>query len=177
MKRILNIVFNILNVISKGMYRFLIMPVKKSMLSECGKRVFIGENSHMNYENVIVGNDVYIGRNAEFLCSRAKIIIGDHIMFGPHVFCITGDHRTDISNRLMDSITDNEKLPENDQPIRFHGDNWIGANSTILKGVSIGFGSVIAAGSVVTRDVPPYTIVAGIPAKVIKTRVNVEIPQ
>ena len=62
------------------------------------------------------------------------------------------------------------KLPENDQPVTLCGDNWIGANVTILKGVTIGEGAVVAAGSLVIRDVPPYAIVGGVPAKVIKFR-------
>lgn len=54
--------------------------------------------------------------------------------------------------------------------IYFEGDSWIGARSVILKGVKIGKGAVVAAASVVTKDVPPYAIVAGNPAKVIKNR-------
>lgn len=50
------------------------------------------------------------------------------------------------------------------------GDNWIGANVTILKGVTVGEGAVIAAGAVVTKDVPKYGVVGGVPARVIKIR-------
>lgn len=95
-------------------------------------------------------------------------------MFGPHVFMITGGHRYDIIGRYMSSIKENEKLEENDRPIIVEGDNWIGANSIVLKGVTIGEGSIIAAGSVVTKDVPPYSIVGGVPARVIKMRFNDE---
>ncbi len=70
----------------------------------------------------------------------------------------------------MKSIGDDEKLPENDQDIILEGDNWIGANAIILKGVTIGYGSIVAAGAVVTKSVPPYSIVGGVPAKVIKPR-------
>ena len=70
----------------------------------------------------------------------------------------------------MISLTDKDKLPENDQDIVFEGDNWIGANATILKGVKIGYGAVVAAGAVVTKDVTPYAIVGGVPAKKIRNR-------
>jgi acetyltransferase-like isoleucine patch superfamily enzyme len=108
------------------------------------------------------------------MCTRAEIKIGDHVMFGPHVFMITGGHRMDIIGRYMKSIGNNEKLPENDQDIIIEGDNWIGANSIILKGVTIGRGAVVAAGAVVTQDVQPYSIVGGVPAKLIKMRFDDE---
>jgi acetyltransferase-like isoleucine patch superfamily enzyme len=148
------------------------MPFKKAMLKKCGKHVVIGKGSSMTYRNISVGDSVSIGKNAMFMCTRAEIIIGNHVMFGPSVFMITGGHQTDVVGRYMDSIQDNEKSPENDKDIVLEGDNWIGANAIILKGVTIGQGAVVAAGSVVTRNVPSYCIVGGIPAKVIKERFN-----
>lgn len=148
------------------------MPVNKSALKKCGKNVIIGRNCNLTYSNISVGNDVSIGHSAMFMCTKAEIKIGDHVMFGPHVFMITGGHRLDMIGRFIKSISDNEKLPENDQDIIIEGDNWIGANAIILKGVNIGRGSVIAAGAIVTKDVPSYSIVGGIPAKVIKMRFN-----
>ena len=70
----------------------------------------------------------------------------------------------------MNSITNEEKVPENDLPITLEGDNWIGARAILLKGITVGTGAVVAAGAVVTQDVPPYTIVDGIPARVIRHR-------
>ena len=66
------------------------------------------------------------------------------------------------------------KLPENDQDVVFEGDNWIGMNTTILKGVTIGRGCIVAAGAVVNKSTPPYTIVGGVPAKVLKMRFTPE---
>ena len=91
-------------------------------------------------------------------------------MIGPGTTCITGGHRTDIIGRTMISVTNSEKRPEDDRDIVFEGDNWIGANTTILRGVTVGRGAVIAAGAVVTKDVPPFSIVGGVPARVIKMR-------
>jgi acetyltransferase-like isoleucine patch superfamily enzyme len=63
-----------------------------------------------------------------------------------------------------------EKLPENDQPVVIEDDVWAGAHVIILKGVTIGHGSIIAAGSVVTKSFPPYSIIGGVPARLIKMR-------
>ena len=70
----------------------------------------------------------------------------------------------------MSEVKGEDKKPENDLPVKFEGDNWIGANVTILKGVTIGFGAVIAAGAVVVQNVFPYSIVGGVPAKLISMR-------
>lgn len=91
-------------------------------------------------------------------------------MIGPQVSIITGDHKIDTVGKYMVNVSDDEKVPENDLPVVIEDDVWIGANSTILKGVTIGEGSVVAAGSVVTKNVPAYTIVGGVPAKIIKNR-------
>lgn len=72
----------------------------------------------------------------------------------------------------MNTIRDNEKLPENDKDIIIEGDNWIGGGAIILSGVTVGFGAVIGAGAVVTKNVPRYAIVGGVPAEVIKYRFN-----
>ena len=78
----------------------------------------------------------------------------------------------------MSTVIVSEKKNENDLPVKIEGDNWIGANATILKGVTVGFGSVVAAGAVVTHDVLPYSIVGGVPAKILSMRfTDVEIQE
>jgi maltose O-acetyltransferase len=131
---------------------------------------FSPDGSHFYYENIHIGNHVSIGYNADFVASRSRIIIGDHVVFAPHVSIRGGDHRFDIVGRYIDSITDSEKVPENDQDVVIEGDNWIGMNVTILKGVTIGRGTVVAAGAVVIKSIPPYSICGGIPARVLKKR-------
>ena len=152
-------------------HKIIWLPVIKSSLGECGNGVVVGRRfKAYGIGNIHMGSDIGIGQDNLFMCTRAKIYIGDHVMTGPNVTMITGGHRYDIKDRPMKSIGNHEKLPENDQDIKLEGDNWIGANSTILKGVTIGKGAIVAAGAVVTRDVPPYCIVGGVPAKTIKMR-------
>ncbi len=168
-------IYKIISMIGRAWNRAIVAPIKKHAFGSCGKDVLIGSGMRIyGAENMFVGNHVGINVNATFLCTRAKVRINDHVMFGPNVTVITGSHRTDIVGRLMDSVRENEKLPENDQDIVFEGDNWIGAGATILKGVTVGRGAIVAAGAVVSVDVPPYSIVGGVPAKLIKMRFDGE---
>ncbi len=146
------------------------MPFRLAAFKKRGKKNYLGRGGLFTFQNITLGSRVTIGADCIFFAKLAEIIIGDDVMFGPRVSVFTGDHRFDIKDRPMASITDKEKLPENDKPVIFEGDNWIGSGAIILKGVTVGRGSIIAAGSVVTRDVKPFTIVGGNPAKLLKER-------
>ena len=107
-----------------------------------------------------------------FYCTEAPLTIGKKVIFGPHPTIITGDHRIDVVGKFI--IDSHEKLPQNDAPVTIEDDVWTGANITILKGVIIGRGTVIAAGAVVTKSCPPYAIIGGVPAKIIKYRFTID---
>lgn len=169
-KRIFRLIYITGGSFYKAGYKFILMPLKKSMFARCGKKVYIGRGCSFIYKNVFLGNNISIGQNATFICGVAKIYINDNVMFGPHVFVIAGSHRVDVVGEFMIDV--HEKLPENDKDIIIENDVWVGANVIILKGVTVGRGSIIAAGSIVTKDVEPYSIYAGIPAKKIKSRFN-----
>lgn len=145
-----------------------------SLLKKCGHNVFIAYSSDITWQNVTIGSNVYLGPNTRIMSTKANVILHDNIMFGPGVTIITGDHRFDMVGRTMVSITDSEKLPENDENVEILSDVWVGANVTILKGVKVNEGSIIAAGALVTKDVPEYSIVGGVPAKVIGHRFSEE---
>ena len=157
--------------IKKGCRKVFVEPLLKRTFGFCGKNVHIPKGCDFSGgKNISVGNNVFFGLNNTILSAKAKLIIKDNVMFGPNVTVITGDHRIDILDRPMCSITDDEKLPENDQDVVIEEDVWVGAGATILKGVTIGNGSVVAAGALVKKDVPPYAVVGGVPAKIIKMR-------
>ena len=100
------------------------------------------------------------------------------MLFGPKPTIISGDHRIDLLGKYIADVTVEEKFVDGvnvyDQPVVIEDDVWCGANVTILKGVTIGHGSVVAAGAVVTKSFPPYSIIGGIPAKLLKMRFTEE---
>lgn len=91
--------------------------------------------------------------------------IGDHVMIAPYVSILNDSHSFDIDNIPM---VKQAKIV-NDNPI-IGSDVWIGRNAIVLKGVNIGQGAIVGAGAVVTMNVEPYSIVGGVPAKLIKMR-------
>ena len=122
--------------------------------------------------NIVMDNNVTIGPGATIYTTGAKLIIKHHVVIGPNLTIITGDHNTSvIGNYICETM---QKRPEDDQDVIIESDVWIGCNVTILKGVTIGRGSVVAAGAVVTKNCPPYSVIGGVPAKVIKKRFTEE---
>lgn len=163
--------WSILHIFQRLYHRQKIKEIKR-MFERCGDDVHIPHSVMIFGRHMQVGNQVYFGENNLFMCANAPIVIGEHVMFGPGVTMISGDHRVDMIGKYMVEVGEADKLPENDQPIVLEGDNWIGANVTILKGVTVGQGAIIAAGAVVCGDVPEYTIAGGVPARVLRMRFN-----
>ena len=95
---------------SHALYRFLTFPVIRVSLEKCGKNVRVAKGRFSGINNVQIGNNVSLGTGFTLLSSRAKIYIGDDVMFGPGVTVVTGDHRTDILDRPMTTVTDNENF-------------------------------------------------------------------
>ena len=144
----------------------------RALFASCGKNVTYFANSSLSFENIILGDNVYIGPHAFFAATHSKIIIHDYVVFGPFVTIMGGDHNiSEIGSHIFEV---HKKNDFNDQDVIIEKGCWIGTRVTILKGVTVGEGSVIGAGSVVTKSVPPYTISAGNPAKVIRQRFKSE---
>lgn len=137
-----------------------------------GDRVTVGKFALVRPSNIYggevgeglrVGNNSNIGPFAYIGCS-GFIEIGNNVMISPRVSLYAENH-----------VFDKLGVPMKEQGvkrgfIKIEDDCWIAANSIVLSGVTIGTGSVVAAGSVVTSDVPPYSVVAGVPAKIVKSR-------
>ncbi|EJL37694.1 acyltransferase family protein [Caulobacter sp. AP07] len=110
-------------------------------------------------ENIRVGRNVFINQNCT-LYDLGGIDIGDDVMIGPNVSLITSGHPIEPSQRRAGVTA---------APIVIDRNVWIGAGATVIGGVTVGENSVVAAGSVVTKDVPPNTLVGGNPAKIIRS--------
>lgn len=106
-----------------------------------------------------VGRNVFVNQNCTFY-DLGGLDIGDDVMIGPNVSLITSSHPLEPSQRRERIIA---------KPIVIERNVWIAAGATIIGGVTVGENSVVAAGAVVTKDVPPNTLVAGNPARVIRS--------
>ena len=114
---------------------------------------------HTNFGRFIrLGKNVFINHACSFL-DIGGITVEDDVLIGPNVSLVTENHPTDPGDRKTVLLN----------PIIIKRNAWIGAAATILPGVTVGENAIVAAGAVVSRDVPPNTIVAGVPAKIVKT--------
>lgn len=114
-------------------------------------------------QKVSISNNVSIN-SFTVIVAFENISIGDDVLIGPHVLIHSGNHK--YKDHMMPIRTQGHEQA----PIVIEDDVWIGAHAVVLKGVTIGRGTVVAAGAVVNRDVQPYSIVAGVPAKKIGDR-------
>lgn len=140
-------------------------PLKKASI---GKNVSIHSTAIFRQgENIEIGNHCLINHNCTFQAgkSSAKIKLGNYVHLGPNVSIIAFNHAfdsVDVPTKLQDYY---------EADVIIEDDVWIGAGVIILPDVHIGKGCIIGAGSVVNKNVPEYSIVAGVPARLIKKRV------
>lgn len=164
-------IYTIIDFVRRAFNKLFIQPGLIAGMNKCGRNVKIGTGCELKpLCNISLGDRVEIGPRALFWTTRAKINIGSDVIFGPGVTIITGDHPTNMQGCTINSIKDEDKPSKCDQDVIIDNDVWIGCNVTILKGVHIYSGAIIAAGSVVTRDIASNCIYGGVPAKKIKNR-------
>jgi acetyltransferase-like isoleucine patch superfamily enzyme len=129
-----------------------------------GKKSTIHTGAHFyNPRNISVGDDTIIGEDA-VLDGRDKLTIGSHVDIASEVMIYNSEH--DINS---------ESFSATNAPVIIEDYVFIGPRVIILSGVTVGKGAVIGAGAVVTKDVPPYSIVGGVPAKIIGERRNKDL--
>lgn len=139
----------------------------KSLFKSCGKNVNIARGGVFTYDKISIGDDVFMNVNVVIISREGggDICIGNHVSFGPGVNIYGINH----NYRQIGSWIKDVYIPE-EKNVTIEDDVWVGANAIILPGVTIGKGSVIAAGAVVTKDIAPYTVYMGIPSQKISNR-------
>lgn len=146
------------------------VEIKNPRYISIGDHVYINKHVELlaapnmdKQPELIIGSNVHFGKYNCIGCSN-KIVIGDHVLFAPYV------HITDRNHAFEDIHTPIWLQPTTSSgPVIIGGGTWLGFGAQVMPGVSIGRHCVIAAGSVVTHDIPDYSVAAGVPAKVIKT--------
>lgn len=156
------------------MRRRLLTKIYSPFFGAHGKNFSFDPDGIYHFCNIYVGNNVSLGSRPIFLATRSLIQIGNNVMFGPEVIIIGGNRNTSYIGKFMADVQDADKKPQDDLGVIIEDDVWIGTRAVILNGVTIGRGSIVAAGAVVTRSVPPYAIIAGVPARVIKFRWDID---
>jgi maltose O-acetyltransferase len=137
----------------------------KNFIQECGINVNIEKGATFG-SDLIIGENSGIGINAQI---SSNVKIGRNVMMAPEVLILTSNHNFDSLNKTMIEQGSGET-----KQVVIEDDVWIGQRTIILPGVTIAKGTVVGAGSVVTKSFPENSVIAGNPAKVIKTR-NMEL--
>ena len=139
--------------------------IVKAFMHKCGENLNIYPHVHIeNIQNLKCGDNVYFNRNT-WINAYGGITIGNNVLIGPSVIIHSANHKIPTKkDQILGS-------GHQKNPVIIGNDIWIGANALILPGVRIGDGCVIGAGSVVTKNVEPYSIVGGNPAKKIRDRI------
>ncbi|GAB76702.1 maltose O-acetyltransferase [Austwickia chelonae] len=136
----------------------------RQLFDRTGHSVNVEHGAHFGSgRGIRIGHRSGIGIDAEIL---GPVTIGDDVMMGPRCVIISTDHRFDDVAVPMNR----QGWTPSSGPVVIEDDVWIGANVTITAGVTVGRGSVLAAGAVVTKDVPPFSIMGGVPARRLKSR-------
>lgn len=144
-----------------------------------------GKNTYIHYpflilgeENIHIEDGVNIGAGSTIFTTRAKIYIGKNSFSGPNLTMISGDHPSIVGEYMLkvekEELKNTQDISCYDKDIIIDQDVWIGANVTILKGVHIGRGAILASGAIVVKDVPPYSIFGGNPARFIKFKWSID---
>lgn len=150
----------------KHLYRCWVISQEKKKLGHCGQRVKVEWPNTLN-EKIFLHDDVYIYGGAKFIIGHGgKFIMKHHAGASQGLTVITGKHGKRVGSWFHDIMWTGEL--DEESTVTVEEDVQIGANVTLMPGVTIGRGAQIGACSVVTKDIPPYAIAAGCPAKVIK---------
>jgi len=168
-------------------YRFIKFKVTHPHIQTSGF-FFLGKNVEIycnkNYGRMRIGRWVHIGDGNAIRCHEGNLTIGDKsvfgrcntvnayidIYFGPKSLVADWCYICDFDHRYADTNVAIKDQGIVKSPVRFEGDIWVGEKCSVLRGVTVGRGSIVASHALVNKDVPPYSIVGGVPARILKSR-------
>lgn len=149
----------------------------QDFFGQAGDRLVInGQISAVYGVHISVGDDVFINGNCTFQDSN-RISLGNRVIVAPDVKFYCGAHSLDATQRFGIRPDGTRYLVTMTKPITVGDDVWIGGNVTVIGGIHIGNNVVVGAGAVVTKDVPDNTVVAGVPARVLKPLAPLTTPK
>jgi virginiamycin A acetyltransferase len=159
--KILNFIYNVLREYRGQAF---VESMMVDRLAQIGIKSRVGAGTKISRDSII-GAYTYIGNR----CNVSRVVVGSYTSIGNNVQLGVGEHDLShvstsryISEQSYESLTKKECVIEDNV--------WIGVNAVILRGVVVGEGAIVAAGAVVTKSIPPYSIVGGVPARVIRMR-------
>lgn len=143
--------------------------ILRDMLGRVGKNVHVDIDFRCEYgKNIFVGDKVIINMNCTFVDNN-RIEIGNNVLIASNVQIYTATHSTKVKERTMQDWDESKAICNTYAlPVKIEDNVWIGGGAILLPGVTIGKNSVVGAGSVVTRSIPPNCVAVGNPCKVIK---------
>lgn len=146
--------------------------IRTSAVIRSPQNIIIGDNFlsvgqlyvYGNDGEIVIGDNVAVNTNVQIGASGGRIVLGNNVLIAPNVVIRAADHGIKASELII-------KQPHTFGEIHVEDDVWIGSNAVITRDVTLGRGTVVAAGAVVTKSTEPYSIVGGVPARKISQRI------
>lgn len=164
------------NIVLRGLYVFYksYWGIRKSKFGYCADSVILTPPLYLgNVKNIYLYENTCLASNSFISATNAKFIVKRNCCIAERLTVHTGNHAM-IVGRFCSSIIESDKPKGHDADVVIESDVWIGCNVTLLSGVHVGRGAIVAAGAVVAHDVLPYSIVGGVPARFIKFKWSIE---
>lgn len=148
--------------------------ISRSQLGACGENTILESPLHIESpKNVFCERNTRIRNDVHIINSpNEKVVIKEYSVIASNVTIITNSHRSTVG--IPHFLLGGSHINDKSADVIICEDVWVGANATILAGVTLGRGCIVSAGALVTKSVPPYALVAGVPARIIKTKFSIE---